>query len=509
MPTDTKPLSDQSKEYIFNELKKLSDSQPTIFRQKLIQAACDNSRFPPIFKDKLSPLQQAYQAHQDDPDQKPLLEQLLQNYFDKQGISLFINDILKKPFVADDWSDDLTKTLAGSDITIPDDTLVEATIKDGKVYWCVHYGTYKITYRRENCSPDYSHKNIIEEARNQNRTFSLTWKKFRTFKDAGKRTGTVEVTEDRFANEFQGKPRAWSNNIHDQLIDIGILNCDTHKLSRGWYPLSQITIKLQNVTEYDYQKIATALKNITNNPAYQEEFSPGLTMYRPACASKNWAGTGLIQNDIKGNFDITRSKPWDVAVYSELHTYSTKDNGFEADHIPSKAQIKRAHANETLQAQNNLTTLLAYSTESAMQGYDVKANSKHWQKRLNFFKSKGEGPKGFWCIYVTKSQHDFNPTTRLSEKEQAKLTPYDSIKKYLDIFEEDLKQSKITLTQFIYITGAFRYLVSRMCKDIDNIENEESKNFIYNEPNYFFSTPAARKQLDDLFINKIQHCMGN
>ncbi len=507
MPTDAKPLSDENKKYIFDELKKLSDSQPDIFRQKLIQAACDNSRFPPVFKEKLSPLQQVYQAHHDDPDQKPLLEKLLQNYFDKQGFSLFINEVLKKPFVADDWSDDLAKNLAGSEIKVPDDALVEATIQDGKVYWCVHYGAYKVTYRRENCGQDYSHKNIIDEARHQKRTFSLTWKKFRTFKDAGKRTGTVEVTEDRFANEFQDKPRWWSNDIHDQLTEIGILDCDTYKLSRGWYPLSQVHIQLRNVTEYDYQRIATALKNITNNPVYQEEFSPGLPIYRPACASKNWAGTGLIQNDIKGNFEITQSKPWDVAVYSELHAYAASGNGYEADHIPSKAQIKLAHASETLQAKNNLNSLLSYPREYAMQGYDVKAQIEHWQMRLNYFKSDGEGPSGFWCIYVTKPQHDFNPTTRLSEKEQAKLSPYDSIKKYLEIFEEDLKQSKITPTQFIQILGAFRYLVSRMCKNIENVENVESKKFIHSDSNCFFSTPAAKKQLDDLFISKMQYCM--
>lgn len=502
MPTNTKPLSDESKKYVFDELQKFSTEHPDIFRQKLIQAACNNSKFPPIFSEKFLSLQLAYQANHQDQNQKPLLMMLLENYFNNEGLSLFINEVLKKPFVANDWTDHLARTLVGSEIQIPDDILVEATIKAGKVYWCVHYGEGKVTYRRENCPAIYSHKSFIDEAREQNRTFSLTWDNFRNFKDAGKRTGTVVVTAERFANEFQDKPLEWSQNIHAQLTEIGILDIETYKLSSSWYPLSQAHITLENVAGIDYQRIATALQNITNNPAYHEEFSPGLIMYRPACAAKLWKKTGLIQNDIDGHFAMTQSKPWDVAVYSELSAYGETHNGFEVDHIPSKAQIKIVYEP---QIHHQLSHLLPYSKTNV----DVKTQVNFLQNRLKFFKSAGDGPKGFWCIYVTKSQHDFNPTTRLSDKKQAELSPFDSINKYLDIFEEDLKERKITLSQFIQILGAFRYLVSRMCKNIENIENEESKVFIHHEPNCFFSTPESKRQLDNLFISKMQNLMGS
>lgn len=493
--TDT-PISEVNKRHIFDSLRMFSRINPDEFKKKLISAAIANYKFPPVFGVKLNSLQEALQIFKASLSNKPLLETVIANYFMEEGAEYF-NQLLNSTWESQHWNSELMRYLAGTEIIINENPYVEATIKDGKIYWgtVIHHNIY---YRRPH------HEPFILDARRENRSWRQNWEEFRKFKDSGKRTGTVQVTEERFVNElllFLGNDRQWAQRIWQELCRIGILD-KKYRISQSWYPVSNenITlISLQNRVNL-YSHIANILERITNNDAYKETIVDNLFIYRPAMFSKNWAKTGRITNNKKIE---QKTRTWDVGVSRELRDHVEVGQSFIIDHIPSQSQIKMLCEENMRQIaqkaesykQNNPYYLRENPQELAILNSEWQA----WESQLNEFQNDKAGLP-HWCIYIPKELDNTGDTTRTSKKDQQMLSFFTSVKKHL----EDLKKSNISSSQYLQALGAFRYMYSRLCKKIDNIHNTH---FIHKIAYEFFGTNEKTRErgaMDELFLQEMK-----
>ncbi len=497
-----RPLTDANKQHILDSLRILGQLKQDLLCQKLIDAALADLVFPSVFKAKLVPLQSAYQATKDIVAVKSSLTTAIQHYFEAEGMTKF-SELLNDTFDPEEWHPELLRKLAGCDIIIIENPYVEATIKDGKIYWGLNFGN-QIYYRR----PFY--EVVVSEAITQNRSWRLTWKEFRVFKDAGKRTGTVSITAERFTNEilpFVCFDSARAMAIWQELRAVGILDKNL-RLSQAWYPFSNDYILLKSINNDTrlYQFISNVLEKIANNTAYQEIIAQGMTIYRPARVSKKWANTGRITNNQSSSFP---TKLWDVGVSRELRDHAISDalSPCIADHIPSQSQIKTLCEIRVQQYDREISNYMAKNAHALRDVPQdlmyLRQQKDDWSSQLDSFKSDKKGLP-FWCIYITKQLDDTGDTTRTSKRAQQSLSFYSSVKKHIDDLKKDLKEGSLTLTQFLQALGAFRYMYSRMCKTIPHVNNRV---FIHEITCSFFSGSDKendRKEMDDLLIQEMQ-----
>ncbi len=498
-----KPLSDTNKQHIFDSLRIFGRLKSNSLTQKLIDAALADMVFPPAFKTKLLSLQLAYQTNKSSAAMKSLLASAIQTYFEEEGVSLF-KELLSGALVPEDWNPSLMRRLASDEIIIIENPYVESTIQDGKIYWCINFGN-QIYYRRPFYEP------IISQARIQNRSWHLTWKEFRAFKDAGKRTGTISITEERFVNaisSFVNNDVGWAKCIWQELRNVGVLDRKL-RLSQAWYPFSNESILLNAVGTNTnlYQIISNILQQIANNNVFQEAITRDMIIYRPARVSKTWAKTARITNN-KDSSLIT--KIWDVGVSRELRDHAVPDEHLPciADHIPSQSQVKIMCNAKIDQYQQEISVYMQnnpYDLRSVPQDLLILHQWKnYWENQLKAFKSDGKGLP-LWSIYITKELDDTGDTTRVCKKAQENLSFYSSVKKHIDDLKKGLKEGTITLTQLIQALGAFRYMYSRMCKQISNING--GKHFIHEISFSFFGATdksSDRREMDEFFVQEMR-----
>lgn len=499
-----KPLSETNKEHIFNSLRRLSAIKSSNVTQKLIKAAIAELEFPPSFRSKLTPLQLAYKANKSSVAMKSLLEKAIETYFEEEGEALF-KQLLNRALVPEDWTSSLMRKLAGDEIIIVEDPYVEATIKDGKIYWCIHFGNH-IYFRKP------QHQPFIEQARAQNCSWHSTWKEFRVIKDAGKRTGTVAITEERFVNAIApnlNNDRSWGAQIWQELRDIKILNKNM-RLSQAWHPFSNTILILNSIGAYKhlYQIIADILEQIANNVVFQEKISEGITIFRPARVSKTWTEeNGLVRNRKKPSQE---TKIWDVSVYRELadHAIPKEQLPCIIDHIPSKSQVKllcESKIQQENQKINNYASINPHVLRNTPSELLRLIESKlYWEQQLQSFIDDKKGLP-LWSIYITKELDDTGDTTRVCKRDQAKLSFYSSVKKHIDDLKKGLRDGTLSVTEYLQALGAFRYLYSRMSKEIDNIKSD--KIFIHPISFNFFrgaDKSNERKEMDEFFIREIR-----
>lgn len=496
---DDEPLSEQNKLHIFNSLRlciRLKDD----FKQILIDAALENAEFPPVFKDKLAPLQLAYSANTSSLAVRSLLASAIVKYFEEEGLLCF-NELLNGPFIESEWCSNLMKILANGNIIIAENPYVLATIQNGKIYWCVVFGTRTI-YRRP------THATIIAQAITDNRTWRLTWDEFRRFKDGGKRTGTVPVTKERFVETID-LGEALAKKIWEELLSVGILN-EKFCLSQEWYAFSgeKIILNCVDIKKDNkiYQKIADALQNITRNQDHSEVVARGMEIYRPARVSKIWASTGRVTQCHTDN--VATTKLWDVGVYRELRDQSIPQKPpCRIDHIPSRSQVKmmcQTHIDQCLQEMNTYTRINPRELRNPPQDLlQLQKKHQNLKTQLETFENDKKGLP-LWSVYIPKEIDDTGDTTGTCKKAQKDLSFYSSVKKHIDDLKKGLKTGAFTLNQVLHALGAFRYMYSRMCKPISHINKQ---NFIH-DISYSFFGPGEksndRKQMDNLFIEEMK-----
>lgn len=500
------PLSEDNIKHICDSLRIYSRINPTTFKQKLIKAAQDGCIFPVPAFEQLVSAQKCLSDFKDEPENRALIEQLIVNYFTETRVEQFIellNQVPSHYF----WNPQLLQHLAGSDIIIHTQPYVEATIKNGKIYWnlIVDHQFYAI---RE------SHRTLVEDAMARHQSWRLTWKQFRVFKNGGKRIGNVEITQMRFVEELQKSRIAQesASRIWRELCEQGVLT-KNYRLSNAWAALSAETVSLKSVLNNEwYPLIAQALENISNNPRHAEIMPFQLPIYRPSLVTKKWFKSKRVCNNLEQkNYYATR--PWDVSVHSDLSAYTLPNlsTPYIIDHIPSKSQIKSYCLDRIAQCKRNIELYRSTSHNLRQMPHEIirlEQQKTDFENEYEILKKDNKG-SNLWCINITKELDDLGDTTRTPQQRQKALSFFTSIKKHLDDLKKFMNEGKFSIEEYLLALGAFRYMYSRFCKKIKNVQNTQS---IHPISYHFFGLPEQaerRAEIDQFFIEEMQNYQRN
>lgn len=423
------------------------------------------------------------------------------------------------------------------------ESLVEAGIRGGKIYWRVtryrdEEQVDKLIWRREG----HEEKFNFDEERKRNNTWFMYWHQFRVFKDSGKRGSSVRITKELFQREFvltlklaaveakeeekikiaacqsvideqnagkikpimvraaktqatiakkkaetmqqqlskgDEKTRELAGNIWDSLKRCNILN-NRDRLSNQWRSLSG-------------QKVSLYVNNSDIDGVYYPVISEVLFNI-----SKDERNSESIDLALPG-FSIFRPekapKTWDPAKFTvnkrpenkpvtkwEVAIYGMFGigrEGLECDHIPSSMTLREEKSKKPAELKNE---------DEAM----------------------------WWAIALPKKLHRISPTTE-SEDHPDFLNIiqfyFENLEKYPEIFN-------VTKEDYWKALGAFRYLYRCQAKEHADIkcfeqDAKEGKmkevkgiNAIGKASFSFFANPEDTKRIDALFVNKIKSFLG-
>lgn len=508
----------KTKKKLCNQLIELDKAA---LKNALLAAAIANLKFPDPLHAILHNFQAAYEQCKESPELALLQKAVILKLIETKCVDEFLN-LLQQPFSEKQhWQTAFLQHLSVSlNLEVKPDPLVQATIQEGKIYWRIMVGPREL-YNRATVKGhafDFSTANC----------WLMSWKEFRTFKDAGKRTGTVSVTKARFAEEFEAKNETKANKVWNTLLKNGVLN-NKFRLSKSWYAVTGINITISGLT-FTHQKIADALYNITNNEDYKESI-PGLTnafIYRPARANKRWTEkNGLIQHT-KGCF----VQCWDVSIYHDLSTPSHQpeahDIPIERDHVPSTSALlkkarsmmcqsteKMAAINEEIEelqkeldekqesvskdkiaTRSSTEIIVADECKPLEEKKALYAAEESFKKRIS-----RESRDSFWAIAIPAILHKMSESykEKLSEQEkQSVLSNF--ITHVTNIKSSDYKNDLLTLL------GALRFMYRSMCKKPTSIAGYYSP--IGYVPYTFFKT-KDKQEIDAFFTEELQTYMLN
>lgn len=397
MFTDT-VLNPTQKKITFKALKNITKETIHPF---LISAALDNHLFPtPMETEQLASLKTAYKACGSLAGVGGLIEQSILEYFKICGYEQFDN-LVTTTFTDEHWNSSfLIHLINALDINIQNDPLVILTIEDGKVYWKYVCGDRLLHDRTARKDP----ANAFNF--NDAKTISMTWEQFRTFKDAGKRGGSVAITKDRFTLQFARTQHTVAEAIWNDLKTIGILD-HNDRPSQAWrcysgdIPLpyiesriiSKSSAKEKKEERANYQLTISALKSISEDKQYAEMISArhGATLFRPDRSPKNWALTGRVTNN-EPKSKPHQVKPWDISCYSDLNSHAEANDDLDHDHIPSThflqkmklALMAKGSDLETINNEDkNSWGCIAISHALHKQGVSHSESSANQEKQIN------------------------------------------------------------------------------------------------------------------------------
>lgn len=481
---------------------------------------------PAPLREKLNALQLAYQQHNDSV--RPFLQQAITAYMQSEGCALF-KAKLTQPVTDADWPTDLFYVLADElKLPLQATPIVQATIKEGKVYWRVLQNG-AVVYQR--------HQGVEFTAAN---SWECDWKVFREFMDSGKRFSPVRITKERFVGQFTDECYTLAEAIWEELKNKGIINAK-NKLSHGWRALSKQYVQLETlhrikartVKETDslrvenYRLVASMLYRMANDEHYAEKIVaiPGAKIFRKERVEKTWASTGKV-NYKKSDENCT--KLWDVSIYAELCAYRRSALEKKSyvkilnyDHIPSAAILyeapsvyKTAFDNRVQQIDvelaNIAVTLAHYDLRNAPRDSLLAGRQTQlWQEKAQLQHAHAYETNEFsYTIAIPVDLHHAGETFMASATEQnafkgnAFLRDVRAHVHHIETrpAEYHLKGDNIDLKSL----GAFRYLYHASIKPACVVPGTHWQLGKHN-PGFF--KPADRQQLDQFFIEKMQAAM--
>jgi hypothetical protein len=282
------------------------------------------------------------------------------------------------------------------------------------------------------------------------KTITMTWEEFRRFKDAGKRGGSVAITKDRFTLQFKRTECSIAETIWAHLKGKGMLD-HNDRLSLTWRCYSG------NLALPRSQDTIHALTNINTNSHYAEILSTrhNATLFRSERSPKKSASTGLITSNAPRS-EPYQVKKWDVSRYTDLNNHATTDDDLDHDHIPSANVLKQ------------------FSTE----------------------KTIAENKDGWGCIAIPHAVHKqglSNAESSRSQKKNINKPFLDEVTDYLNKLEHN------AAPDYLEALGAFRYLYR---------ENKNGK-FGTAPSRFFAEKPELRKEIDQLFMNRLEQFVAN
>lgn len=496
--------------------------------------------FPEPLQGKLKLMQDACRQHADDPDVLSPLAMAINNYINKNGLTIF-QEILQGTMVDSSWNSDfLYFLMAQLNIQVEHAPLVQMMIQDGKVYWRVMIGdivahdrpaikNWQVTFTKDN-------------------SWLIDWKLFREFKDSGKRYSPVEITLERFTNYFAPQCQQMAAQIWHELKAIGILT-QKNRLSHGWRALSNKTViiqaveavKLGSITATDkaktgwYNLINNALYHIANHIEYAEKIAavPGAIIFRPERTRKSWSGHALIkQAECKS--ELHCSKRWDVSVHQELDSF--RNSVFEKnnyggvilhyDHSPASSTLANSPTEAKQQLDMQIQQIDAELKTNEQQGYPKQAyDLRHpsnpltpydiaCNKRVSELQAQRASLNSRFteettdlalCVAIPKALHKQSETTMASRQEQLARhgnPVHADISEHLFRLKKDPANFSIHyFDDYLHALGAFRFLFRRACKPIAAPLATQLP--IARIAHGFFTQTKDRQELDTLLRNEM------
>lgn len=286
-------LSQEVKQEIINRLKSIDLNSDLM--KILTEAALQGHRFPDEFGDEFLSLQNAYLQNKKNTAVKVCLQEAISIYFKTKGLQCF-KSVLESEFDEKQWSSYLLFILIIGlklDKNLKINPVVECTIHGSKIFWRIKDAENNILYQRHD-------DEYFENAK----TWIMTWESFRNFKDSGKRSGTVEITQDRFVDYFPKESRPQARVVWDELKTMGILN-NRNRLSDGWRVLVGKNLFLKSISHSECvivkKDLIAALKPFKNKELTKEMLTDW--------TQENWGGKfiyrmELVWDQLKKNGDI-------------------------------------------------------------------------------------------------------------------------------------------------------------------------------------------------------------
>lgn len=514
----TSSLSVDTKLRIIHDLQKANpDDLKKAFGLTILE---EKRSFRCLFDNVLDALRFSFINTSNLPSQAKIKAAITQ-YIEDKGFEIFYacliqnsTDILHSEF--------LQSIAEQSKIPINHDPMVEAEVRKGKVHWqIVDPNTNKVIYSREENKP--ARKGFPF---NKAKTWRMTWQNFRDFKDSGKRTGTLQITQLLFIKyAVPTFPEAKAKKIWDELYKIGILNKNC-RLSLEWHAFFNEKLQLKPLTNLeDIAKVIDIIYKILDSEKSPEVLPglPGFTIYRPDRSRKSCAGTGRVTNQKNEGLKPTR---WDIGPWGLFNTIrGTTAIDLDFDHIPSRDRLKNyvntlltpEQEGKVLKLKQELINLkkeqknlkkLKQSTADVDKKIDEK-NVECSDAYLavsplfhEYFLAKGE----LWLtVALPRTLHDDAASTMTNSKEQEKVNQHPflhHIEWYFGKLETEASKYGLTKNDFSKAAGAFRQIFSRHLKKPVAINGLVS---IGLTPFQFFQSRAIENtQIDDMFNNAMQ-----
>jgi hypothetical protein len=549
------PLSSKVK---LNCIEAMQKAEQKILKDALVNAALEMKSFPPVINEKMDTLQHSLYQNRDNTLVKPYIESAIRELVNTEIYNQFYS-LLQNPKDVESWNSEFLISVINhlnqnspQKIEIDQNPVVRATIKDGKIYWQivkkdeVIYDRYKEKHKEAKVDIQFTKEN----------SWYMDWRSFRLFKDSGKRSSTVAITEQLFTAKLtESKVDInYASSILKDLKDIGVIN-SRDRLSHGWRALSNESVTLKTIESLQfrtireaksaktrmYNQIASIIYSIVNEKTNGEglKMITGAIIYRPERSPKNWAGTGHVVHRLpKVSENCTHL--WDVSVYDELNkhrlsSFETREYGgmiLNYDHIPSthtllssQNWVKEAYMRyiyEYQQQYNIIAQQIAFlsggqHTHLTRQYGNLppeiltmQANCNTIQvtiaKMQKFYNE--EAKELAFSIAIPEKLHKQGITYLQSPKAQSlsKEHPFlRDVTVYLDMLEERPQDFNLNSSDdYLRAIGAFRYLYRIQCKQPDQPIAEQ---YIGRISHTFFQDSEIRKKIDKLFQERIKRFM--
>ncbi len=502
-------MSPEKKNKLLDEIKRLNESYAADSRVKnfqdtlqgvLQEAALYGLKFPSGIDKELTLLQSAYRG---------IRKETVRGHIDKAIVALIDEDftarfldIMKNATSLEirNWNAEFLEYVSDRlDIPNVPEPLVQAGIKNGKIYWRITKND-KPLYHRQNPA---DMKDEDKFHFNKENTWIMTWEEFRAFKDSGKRVGSVAITKERFTNEFprhiDKKQKRFKEEakkiaplIWDELKSKGILN-ERNRLSHEWRAASDVILKLQVLQEavpetgnrkHYYPAIAVTLNSIASNPQYRQEdnASPlniAVTQHMPASfphrlerTAKKWTD-GAVVNHNPAGYKGYSPECWDVGLYGSLEAHRVDaGSGLDFDHIPSRDCL-------ATKAKESLGELGAHTADNPG---DV--HGKKW-----------------WTITVPHTLHAQGEVT-FKMKSAAPFS--EIVEDYLEKLKKRPEDFSLTSEDYLKALGAFRYLYRCQTKKPEQVGGKS----VIGRAQFVLLTQEERQKIDKLFLDKIKEYLN-
>lgn len=217
--------------------------------------------------------------------------------------------------------------------------IVRVAIHHGKILWRV-VTNHKTVFER----PHFKDINEVTILDDKQQYWEMSWEQFRQFRDSGKRSSSVAVTQDRFVQSFPKNQKENAKTVWRSLLKQGVLT-EKYKISPAFYALQNEYILIPHSKDISYGKIVNVIESIQNNTNNKDviNLENNLHTFRANSIGKEWQSTGRIINKKFKHLTLK----WHVGTHDELTAH--RDDNEEAlygeilnyDHIPSEDALRQ------------------------------------------------------------------------------------------------------------------------------------------------------------------------